>query len=313
MIDTVNLRLPKEMAQGVNFMEEIPCYVSDVSEHHYEDGTVIMGKIKGLKVTITDQQVKLNEGSLCKWYLGDNYQVMGRGDTQGAIEELSDTLHLPMEKARVTRLDIACNIITNYPVSVYFNHLGELKHTNRLSQPNGILYKGSNQCVCIYDKNKEQQDQDNEELIPELYRDRNVLRIEVRCLKRLSKQFHVEAVTAAMLYDEAFYIQMVDWWYSKYQSIEKINDIMPNFTDMKTKHELYMMCLRAKVQDFGGEMAFIQQLKEAQQRGELTAKQAHDLKMAVKTACNSASDCVVKSDAITELDKRVKEAIKYYR
>ena len=43
--------------------------------------------------------------------LESNFKTLGHAETKKAIEQLSDTLHLPIEKAIVTRLDIAQNFI----------------------------------------------------------------------------------------------------------------------------------------------------------------------------------------------------------
>ena len=131
MYDTVNFRLLQSEAGSVDFLAETPCYLDNVGEHNYNGEIVITGSLKGLKISLSRCQMKIKNGSLCKWHLGDNFQTMGRGDTQRAIEHLSDVLHVPMSKALVTRLDVAQNFIVRYPPEVYFNHLGILKHANR--------------------------------------------------------------------------------------------------------------------------------------------------------------------------------------
>ena len=60
-------------------------------------------------------------------------------------------------------------------------------------------------------------------------------------------------------------------------------------------------------------MEFIAQIAEAQKRGELTAKQAHDLRQAVKVACQEREGLTVKSEAIEELNKKIAEAVRFYR
>ena len=107
MYDTVNFRLFQSDADGVDFLAETPCFLENVGEHYYNGEAVITGSLNGLKISLNRYQMKIRDGSLCKWYLGDNLQTMGRGDTQRAIEKLSDTLHVPMSKATITRLDIA--------------------------------------------------------------------------------------------------------------------------------------------------------------------------------------------------------------
>lgn len=96
----------------MNFLDEIPCFLGNVGEHYYNGEPVITGSLNGLKITLNRYQMKIKDGSLCKWHLGNNFQTMGRGDTQRAIERLSDALHVQMSKATVTRLDIAQNFIT---------------------------------------------------------------------------------------------------------------------------------------------------------------------------------------------------------
>ncbi|MDZ7936354.1 MAG: phage/plasmid replication protein [Emticicia sp.] len=54
------------------------------------------------------------KGSLSKWFLGDNIQTLTRGDMKRATEKLSDTLHLPMSKAKVGRIDLAKNLLMKF-------------------------------------------------------------------------------------------------------------------------------------------------------------------------------------------------------
>ena len=63
----------------------------------------------------------------------------------------------------------------------------------------------------------------------------------------------------------------------------------------------------------GGAVAFINQINEARQRGEITPKQAHDLREAVKQAGTLKDGVTIKSEAIAELDKKVNEAVRFYR
>ncbi|MCD8301526.1 MAG: hypothetical protein LUC44_00740 [Prevotellaceae bacterium] len=311
MYDTINFKLKADDVQGVDFLEETPCYIDDVAYHNYSGQEVVTGALGGLKVTITAEQVRVKDGSLCKWYLGDNYQVMGRGDTQRAIEKLSDTLHLPMGRATVTRMDVAQNIIVRHPPAVYLNHLGVLRDSTRLQEPSGLYYSKNTQRLCFYDKNREQRARG--ETIPELYRNVNTLRYEQRYTQRLRTQFDVETVTGALLYDEAFYIAVLRRWRDTYKSIEKINDITLNFSAMKNKAQLYKMGVLAMVERVGGEVEMIAHINEARLRGELTPKQAHDLRQAVKEACQIREGLTSQSEAVKELDKKIMEAVRFYR
>ncbi|MEG1800526.1 MAG: phage/plasmid replication protein, partial [Oscillospiraceae bacterium] len=131
MYDNIDFRLGVEVAGGVNLLRETPHYFNVTGEHYFDGGTVISGDLNGYKISVSERGVNIKDGSLCKYHLGDNFQTLGRGDTERAIERLSDTLHLPVSEAKVTRLDVAQNFIMNHPPMVYMNHLGELKYSKR--------------------------------------------------------------------------------------------------------------------------------------------------------------------------------------
>ena len=311
MYDTVFLRLTQAEVSEVDFLKEIPCFLEDVGEHNYSGFPFITGSLNGLKVTANRTQLKVKDGSLCKYLLGDNFQTMGRSDTQRAIEKLSDTLHLPMSKAVVTRMDIAQNFIVKHPPQVYLNHLGTLRYASRLQEPSGLYYSLNGGRLCFYDKNREQKSKREE--IPDLYSGKNVLRYERRYTQRIAAKFGVVEVTGEMLYNEAFYIAALNRWKADYQAIQKINDITLNFQAMKTKQELYKMGILSLTEQAGGQVEMIKQINEAQQRGELTKKQAYDLRVAVNEACQLKEGLTAPNEAIQELDKKVAEAVRFYR
>lgn len=302
MYDTVNFRLRQSEVAGVDFITELPCYLNNVGEHCYGGDVVITGSLKGLSVSVSRYQMKVKDGSLCKWYFGDNYKTMGRGDMQRAIEKLSDILHVPMSKATVTRLDIAQNFITKHPPEVYLNHLGVLRYATRLQEPNGIYYSQTSGRLCFYDKNREQKS--HREPIPELYEGRNVLRYEQRYTNRIASQFKVDGVTGAMLYDETFYIALLNRWEEVYKAIQKINDVSLNFQEMKGKQQLYKMGVLSLIEQAGGQLQMIEQINEAQKRGELSKKQAFDLRQAINKACQIRNGLTVPNEAIQELEKK---------
>ena len=311
MFDTINFRLTQEEAGGVDFLAEIPCYLENVGEHYFDGSPCISGSLNGLKVTANSNQVKIKDGSLCKFALGDNYQTLGRKDTKQAIEQLSDMLHLPIDKAIVTRLDIAQNFVLKHPTAVYLNHLGALRYAVRLQEPTGIYYKYSDGRVCIYDKNKEQTR--HKEPIPELYKGRNVLRVEQRYTQRIASRLEVPKVTGAMLYDEAFYINLLNRWRDTYRAIHKINDVTFNFEAMTTKSKLMQMGIVSLAEQMGGQLEMIAHINEAQKRGDLSKKQAFDLRKAVNDAFQIKEGLIVPSEVMQELDKKINEAVRFYR
>lgn len=311
MFDSINFKLTRSDYNGADFLSEVPCYITDISEHHYNNGIVITGCLDNLKVSCNEYQIKIKDGSLCKWYLGDNLQTMGRKDTERAVEKLSDLLHLPIGKALITRIDVSQNFIMQHPPKVYMNHLGVMKNAARLEEPNSLYYRKQDCGLCFYDKAREQRDK--KEPLPELFENRNVLRYEQRYERRIAKHLGVAEVRASMLYDEAFYIDLLNRWRNAYTSIQKINDVQLNFEVMRNKKDLNRMGVLALVENVGGLNAMMNQIAEAQQQGKLNKKQAYDLRQAVKDACALKDGLVVENEAIAELNKKVVEAVRFYR
>ncbi len=314
MYDTVFFRLTKADANGVDFLEDLPRFLDDVGVHDYRGFTFVSGSLNGLKVKANSCHMDVRGGSLCKFLLGDNYSTMGRRDTQQAIEKLSDSLHLPMDKASVTRMDVAQNFIMRHPVPVYLNRLGALRYADRLEEPNGLYYTLGGGRLCFYDKNREQKSKNG--TIPDLYTGRSVLRYEWRVFQRLAAKFGMNEVTGAMLYNEAFYIQILNGWKDGYQAIQKINDIDTtlNLQMMKTVRQFHRAGVLSLIEKAGGQIQMLNQIKEAQQRGDLTKKQALDLRKVVNEACQVKEDgLTAQNEAIKELDKKVADAVKFYR
>lgn len=310
MYDNLDFKLNINEVKEIDFLSETPHYFDVTGQHYFNGANVITGNLKGFRISVSERGVNLKDGSLCKYYLGDNFQTLGRGDTKQAIEMLSDTLHLPLHKATVTRIDIAQNYIVKHPTSVYFNHLGNCMFNERLVQPDGLYYKNSSGLLVFYDKVKEQKAKG--QIIPELYNNRNTLRYEMRHKVRIKNTFKVERVTAEMLYNETFYRNIIDQWHKAYKDIQKINDVSLNFEIMRGKKDLYLMGLVSLIDQQGGEIEILKQINEAFKKGNMSRKNKHDLINAIKEA-GKATIATIQSDVIQELDKKINESVKNYR
>lgn len=311
MYDTVFFKLSQSEVGGVDFLSEIPCYLDRVGQHYYEGVPSISGKVGNLKVIVTQNNVEVKDGSLCKFLLGDNYKTMSRHDTQQAVEKLSDWLHLPMDKATVPRLDFGLNLIMQHPLDVYINHLGLPRYGKRLVEPDGLYYVVSGGRYCFYDKNREQRAHNGK--IPPLYQNQHVLRIEQRYLKRLPQRLNRPEVKGETLYDQTFFDDLLDRWRDGYNSIQKINDVTFNFESMKTVRQTLLGAFARYIEQHGGEVAFIAEINESCRMGKISKKTAHDLRETVKRACALCGGVTTKNEAIQELDTKIDQAVNMYR
>ena len=198
-----------------------------------------------------------------------------------------------------------------HPPSAYFQPLGVLKGAARLEEPNTLYYRKQDCGLCFYDKAREQKAK--RETLPELFEGRNVLRYEQRYTGRLARHLGVSEVRASMLYDEAFYIDLLNRWRDDYKASQKINGGELSFECMRNKKDLNRMGLLSLVERVGGLNAMMNQITEAKQQGKLSRKQAFDLRQAIKEACAVKDGLVVENEAIAELNKKVVEAVRFYR
>lgn len=303
MYDNLDFRLSMDDIGETDFLNEIPNYLNEVSEHNYENGYILTGNLDGLKVSVSERSVKVGKGSLCKYYLGDNFQTLTRTDTKQAIEKLSDTLHLPMDKATVSRIDVAQNFILEHPVEVYYNHLGELPYYKRSLLDGSLYYNNSKGSLVFYNKIKEQKAKSKP--IPLAYQGENTLRYEMRFTKRLPKTFNVFQVTGESLYNERFYTGIINRWGNAYKAIRKINDFALNFDSIKRKKDFDSMGRRSLIKEFGGELAMISMVAEAYKCDKLARRQADVLKQAIREASKQNEEMTIENNIIRELDEQI--------
>lgn len=317
MIDTLNLRLYLDEATRKTAFAEIPKYFDrEPIITSYPNGTKeLKGLIDGtLKVSIKSDAVRIKDSSFAKWILGSNLATLTREDIKEAINRLSSMFHLPMADAEVTRVDVGCNILTRYTPDNYFNQLGEMKWFKRLEQPHGLYYTGANVQLAFYDKIKEQRR--NGAIIPELYNGLNVLRYELRFLHRLKEVFKVQEVTAKMLYDENFYINLWMLWRANYYNIQKNIDIeLEKMGTVKTVSDFYNALILRIIKEDGLNNIHTW-IKGMQSRGDINRNQARKLRNRIEQAIKGSgknADVVKDSELIKELNEKIENTTRYFR
>lgn len=308
MYDNIDMVLPIERISGGDFFNTVPSFLTNISSKGTSNyGEYINGYLGTLKVSITERRVKIYDSSICKYFLGNNFATLSRGDTQKAIQKISDSLHLPFDLANVTRIDFAQNIILQYPEKIYYPYLGEAQYYNRLEQNNGLYYNTNIRQLLFYGKEHEQKVK--RQMIPELYKGRNVLRFEMRFRKQLRQQLKQSEINAHLLYDEDFYYSLVDRWKNEYLAIQKINSKLFNMKPTGSKKELSENLALFTILELG-QPSILKKIKEWQESREISKKQAYDLRTFIKLLSKTPVDDNG-NDLINELDRKIKEAARY--
>ncbi|MDR1780337.1 MAG: hypothetical protein LBR50_06375, partial [Tannerella sp.] len=195
-----------------------PC-LSEITEKQNERaGYSYSGKSGDYFINVSQRGIYLS-GSLAKNYFGDNLHTLTRRDAEQAIEQLSDNLHLNIDAARVTRLDVSTIIPTKRPPADYYSHLGDKPRFKRIQATTDTLYYDNRQRqIIFYDKTKEATAKGV--VIPEIWQGCNLLRYELRYRQRLNKQLNTD-LTAGKLYETEFYRAVIQSWYNEFKTIQK--------------------------------------------------------------------------------------------
>lgn len=236
--------------------------------------------------------------------MGDNFKTLTKGDTKRAIQKISDCLHLPFDRANVTRIDFAKNLIMQFDEKVYYPYLGQAQYYSRLEQNNGLYYNNHLRQLVFYGKEYEQKLKG--QTVPELYKNRNSLRYEMRFRKQLRQQLKQPEITAGLLSDEVFYSGLVTRWRDEYLAINKINSKLMSMKPTGSKKELAENLALFTILEMG-QPKVLNQVKEWQERGEISKKQAYDLRTFIKDLSSTPID-ERGNDLINELNKKIKEA-----
>lgn len=311
MFDTVNFWLGREHLTAGS-CEDITGRLSGV-EDRFAPSTgewKITGSFANYHATLNDRGLFLS-GSLAKLYFGENQSSLSRSATKEALQMLGDTLAIPIEQADVTRLDIACNLPMKHEVPTYYPALGNARHYKRLEQNNGIYYNNHQRQMLFYGKVKEQQLK-KVPVLP-IFQQKNVLRYELRFLNRVKKQFNISELKPDKLTNEPFYIEILNRWKDEYFKIyrHRLLTFKPEIMNSTKAFEQQLMAMGLKA--LGGEAQALQMIEQARQQGMFENKmQAKRLKDKLKDLC-SLPVCTEQNELIEELDKKIKEALRFYR
>lgn len=211
MYDKVRLFLPK--CRG---MPDVCQYLDKVGEKTSSTGeTSIYGFVDGLKVTQFMGGYEVS-GSLARFFYPSNIWPLSHHTTKEAMEKLSDSLHLEMSEANVSKLEFGTNFIMAKPVRVYLEKLGDMPKKARVQgNVDTLYYQGiaktirarQRQVLAFYDKLQDAKSKGLE--IPPGFGNANLLKYELRLNGGLAKQIGVEEVKASTLSDKAFFKKLL--------------------------------------------------------------------------------------------------------
>lgn len=302
MYDTINFSLEINEEEFFKIKNSL-----NFSKEEYNNETNILtlkGKIENYNVFLKQDRIILN-GSLCKFWLANNIETLTKQQTAEAIQCLSDTLLLPIHKAKINRLDFAQNIITDYKPTTYYEYLGNCQYYNRFVQKSSIYYQNTLRKIIFYDKIEELKNK--KLIIPKEWKDKNVLRYENRFTKNVTKEFRLsEPLTMKNLTDTNFCKKVLQKWTQNYKAINKTNKTIIDMNKVKTEKD-FEEALLAKCYS---QIEFDKQVEKARKLNIFPNKEYYSRSKA-KHKKRLKKHSFVVSQQLIELDDKIEEAKKY--
>lgn len=284
--------------------------LTGITEHSKDDGQIyVSGYLNNYKVSISGQGVSL-KGSLAKYFLPDNFHTLTRSDSARAFEMMADELHLPIQKAKVNRIDFSQNFIMDFEPQAYYNFLGECQYYERQPQSKSLYYTNTLRQKLFYNKIAEGKAKGLK--LPDVWKGQNVLRYEMRFKSRLPKQFNLPEITASNLSDEKFYVTIFDKWLAEYEAINKLHSINFNLSDMNSPKDFWKQ-INLMAINLIGQDKIMQEIENLRYQKAFDKPEYYSrLKKEIKDLCKKPK-LTEASDLVAEMDKKIKSSKRFYR
>lgn len=314
MWDTVTLVIDKNEERGVDFIDRALSVVDPSNFRPVYSGNEMVkvsGNWRGMRVYASRFDFCVS-GSLPKYATRGNVTPLSRESVKWALQWLSEDLGLPMDKANVRRLDVSAVLEMQEAVRLYLRKLGRWGRTFFVQLNNGILYTRRDGALEFYDKRREVMRDGGEvwvgdsELVVVSSLPDNMLRYELRYLRRISQQLKINELRGADLYNRTFYGRMINEWERQYNCIDKINQVDLGMKEITGIKELKNVALIHYIESKGGKTAMLGHIDEMRQAKRITKKQAQALREGVNEAFNAQALTAGGDELVQELDTAVK-------
>lgn len=304
--DSLKLVLTNEYDPTVDFLQVAMPDLA-VNTRGVEYGIpVIKGTLRNLKVRINRSKITI-EGSIHVFWKGNNLEAMTFHEFIEAIDLLQAMLNLPIDDARVSRLDFSGNIIVKHPVDAYFTYFGQKSRFRKQVMESGVMYCSEELVHVFYDKIKSQRRKREE--VPEYFQKKNVLRFEMRFIRKLGKSFNLPEVTLKTLKDPAFFNNLCHRWRHEFKSVTKEmtspTQLIPTGSKSNLTHQLAILQLLQIGTD-----NVLNQIAAWQSIGSITKKEAYECRKFINEK-TSEKYPLAENPLITELNQKIKVAARF--
>lgn len=276
-----------------------------------EKGTYYTGNLRGIRLKYWPATLII-DGSLPQYSLGNNVLTPTFDLTRKALLKLGQDLGIPIEEAKITRLDIGATFQMDYPVKFYLDLL-QSSDRYKVSEYSGETkqFYNSLRKVIFYDKIKEQQKK-NKKILAQLFGPNSsslhLLRYEIQYKKKLNSQLGFRDLRVKDLLSGRWDKKLVERLKSEYRKIRKKQDILDfKGEDLGVPKEFKASLASHAISKIG--QAELYDLLERKYRAEEISKKNY---YSMKSMINKVeSKFLRESKYLKELDKKINDVEKY--
>lgn len=187
----------------------------------------LLNMIITISYDLNENPKKLSfNGSLPKFYFGNNLRHLDWNDFKNAIQMLSDNLGVDMNEAKLTRVDFGMNIEVNYPVNEYISCLLAFPRLKTMRYDESVTFYTviNSRSFIFYDKLKEMKKGLRYTSTVDLtyLRNKNILRYELQLKKNLKERFRLRKFKVKHLLRNSIQHKLVEYWHNGYKKVIKV-------------------------------------------------------------------------------------------
>lgn len=170
------------------------------------------------------------QGSISKYYFGNNIQTLSITQLKECVERLEDDFDIPISDLPLSRVDLADCITLTYKPKVYYNCLHSFPRMEKVILGNGIRFENKSRSLRFYDKIEERMNK--RQYIPESLREKNLLRYEYRMDERLEDYFDFKIDNITAFYNSENWTKSINTWHTQFEKIIKVESSLTKVSDL---------------------------------------------------------------------------------
>jgi hypothetical protein len=296
MIDTLNFKLHCSQFDRNKIVDILERKTTVKSQTDYGDHKSIVANYKNYKIILGDSYLTIS-GSLTKLHYGNNLQQLTFMQVQDLILHFEEFLEMSLNDAEITRIDLACNIEVDKPISQYLNLFTSPDgYKSRIYESETTYFESSKEKLIFYDKGKELQSKQDRIIIGN--ERKNILRYEISVKKDIASVLNWADAKLENLHNYHDYIAVLKRFISAYRSLPIHTEPLPSQLIYDSVTAFKNSLITEGIRSMGGVQALNAAIKQASMKKEVK----HNIRKFINTLPPGQ---IISAELKNELDAKI--------